>query len=388
MRSNTNFFRLLLWIVLLGAGFLAGVAWKSNDTRVDQPAAASEESNATLVREQQETPSADPAAARTDLTAEERATINLFEKASRSVAFITTTNVRMDFFTRNVTEIPRGTGSGFVWDQKGNIVTNYHVIQGADKAKVTLANGEIYQAELVGYAPEKDLAVLRIEAPRKELLPIPVGTSNDLLVGQSVYAIGNPFGLDQTLTTGIVSALGREINSVAGIPIRDVIQTDAAINPGNSGGPLLDSSGRLIGVNTAIYSPSGASAGIGFSIPADVVNWVVPELIQYGKIKRPSLGVELASSSITSRLGLKGALIIDIVEGSPAEKAGLRPTRRDRSGAIQLGDLIVGINNTKIASGNDLILELERYRPGDEVEVTLQRDKEEVKVRAVLEVGS
>ncbi|MCB0677723.1 MAG: trypsin-like peptidase domain-containing protein [Saprospiraceae bacterium] len=388
MRSNTNFFRLLLWIVLLGAGFLAGVAWKSNDTRVDQPAAASEESNATLVREQQETPSADPAAARTDLTAEERATINLFEKASRSVAFITTTNVRMDFFTRNVTEIPRGTGSGFVWDQKGHIVTNYHVIQGADKAKVTLANGEIYQAELVGYAPEKDLAVLRIEAPRKELLPIPVGTSNDLLVGQSVYAIGNPFGLDQTLTTGIVSALGREINSVAGIPIRDVIQTDAAINPGNSGGPLLDSSGRLIGVNTAIYSPSGASAGIGFSIPADVVNWVVPELIQYGKIKRPSLGVELASSSITSRLGLKGALIIDIVEGSPAEKAGLRPTRRDRSGAIQLGDLIVGINNTKIASGNDLILELERYRPGDEVEVTLQRDKEEVKVRAVLEVGS
>ena len=388
MRSNTNFFRLLLWIVLLGAGFLAGVAWKSNDTRVDQPAAASEESNATLVREQQETPSADPAAARTDLTAEERATINLFEKASRSVAFITTTNVRMDFFTRNVTEIPRGTGSGFVWDQKGHIVTNYHVIQGADKAKVTLANGEIYQAELVGYAPEKDLAVLRIEAPRKELLPIPVGTSNDLLVGQSVYAIGNPFGLDQTLTTGIVSALGREINSVAGIPIRDVIQTDAAINPGNSGGPLLDSSGRLIGVNTAIYSPSGASAGIGFSIPADVVNWVVPELIQYGKIKRPSLGVELASSSITSRLGLKGALIIDIVEGSPAEKAGLRPTRRDRSGAIQLGDLIVGINNTKIASGNDLILELERYRPGDEVEVTLQRDKEEVKVRAVLVVGS
>lgn len=388
MRSNTNFFRLLLWIVLLGAGFLAGVAWKSNDTRVDQPAAASEESNATLVREQQETPSADPAAARTDLTAEERATINLFEKASRSVAFITTTNVRMDFFTRNVTEIPRGTGSGFVWDQKGHIVTNYHVIQGADKAKVTLANGEIYQAELVGYAPEKDLAVLRIEAPRKELLPIPVGTSSDLLVGQSVYAIGNPFGLDQTLTTGIVSALGREINSVAGIPIRDVIQTDAAINPGNSGGPLLDSSGRLIGVNTAIYSPSGASAGIGFSIPADVVNWVVPELIQYGKIKRPSLGVELASSSITSRLGLKGALIIDIVEGSPAEKAGLRPTRRDRSGAIQLGDLIVGINNTKIASGNDLILELERYRPGDEVEVTLQRDKEEVKVRAVLEVGS
>ena len=388
MRSNTNFFRLLLWTVLLGAGFLAGVAWKSNDTRVDQPAAASEESNATLVREQQETPSADPAAARTDLTAEERATINLFEKASRSVAFITTTNVRMDFFTRNVTEIPRGTGSGFVWDQKGHIVTNYHVIQGADKAKVTLANGEIYQAELVGYAPEKDLAVLRIEAPRKELLPIPVGTSSDLLVGQSVYAIGNPFGLDQTLTTGIVSALGREINSVAGIPIRDVIQTDAAINPGNSGGPLLDSSGRLIGVNTAIYSPSGASAGIGFSIPADVVNWVVPELIQYGKIKRPSLGVELASSSITSRLGLKGALIIDIVEGSPAEKAGLRPTRRDRSGAIQLGDLIVGINNTKIASGNDLILELERYRPGDEVEVTLQRDKEEVKVRAVLEVGS
>jgi S1-C subfamily serine protease len=198
-----------------------------------------------------------------------------------------------------------------------------------------------------------------------------------------VYAIGNPFGLDQTLTTGIVSALGREIESVGGVPIRDVIQTDAAINPGNSGGPLLDSSGRLIGVNTAIYSPSGASAGIGFSIPVDAVRWVVPELITYGRIKRPSLGVELARPQIASRFDIEGALVLNVVKGSGAERAGLQPTYRDRYGQIKWGDIIVGVNNEKIKNNNDLLLALENYQPGDFVTLKLLREGKplEMKVR-------
>ena len=252
-------FRFILWLALLALGFTAGVAWKGKDaapgekekTEADTSVAGekvvlSRSTNLPAARE------ADPS---NGLNPQETATIKLFEEAAPSVCFITTSNVRMDFFTRDVSEIPRGTGSGFVWDLGGHIVTNYHVIQGADRATVTLADRTTWPAKLVGKAPEKDLAVLRIEAPREALFPIPIGSSEDLRVGQSVFAIGNPFGLDQTLTTGIVSALGREIQSVAGIPIRDVIQSDAAINPGNSGGPLLDSSGRLIGVNTAIYSP-------------------------------------------------------------------------------------------------------------------------------------
>lgn len=223
----------------------------------------------------------------------EAATIDLFEKAVPSVCFITTLNVRQDYWSRNVEEIPSGTGSGFIWDKEGHIITNFHVIQGGDRATVTLSDRKTYDAEIVGVAPDKDLAVLKIKASEAVLKPLPVGTSHDLKVGQYAFAIGNPFGLDQTLTTGVISALGREIKSVNGRAIRDVIQTDAAINPGNSGGPLLDSSGRLIGVNTQIYSPSGASAGIGFSIPVDEVNWVVPDLIKYGEVRRPVLGVSL-----------------------------------------------------------------------------------------------
>jgi S1-C subfamily serine protease len=386
MNKRFGWLRLVFWLLLLGLGFFAGVSWTNRDTTSTQPAPelqpASSESAPTA--ENTVYPS-ESTAGRRDLNADERATIRLFEEACLSVAFITTTNVRRDYFTRNVTEIPRGTGSGFVWDQSGHIVTNFHVIQGADKAQVTLAHGEVYSAELVGIAPEKDLAVLKIKAPKKELRPIPVGASSNLLVGQSVYAIGNPFGLDQTLTTGIVSALGREIQSVSGIPIRDVIQTDAAINPGNSGGPLLDSRGRLIGVNTAIYSPSGASAGIGFSIPVDVVNWVVPELIQYGKIKRPTLGIEIATESVMNRLGLKGALVLDVVQGSAAARAGIQPTRRSQTGAIELGDLIVRINDQELQNGNDLILELEKYKPGEFVRLTVRRDDQEFVIELALD---
>jgi protease Do-like 1, chloroplastic len=319
------------------------------------------------------------------LTADERATIALFEQASPAVVYITTLAMRRDFFTLNVAEIPQGTGSGFVWDEQGHIVTNFHVIQEADRAQVTLADRTTWDATLVGVAPTKDLAVLHIDAPAGKLRPLPVGSSEDLRVGQSVLAIGDPFGLDQTLTTGVISALGREIESVAQLPIRNVIQTDAAINPGNSGGPLLDSSGRLIGVNTAIYSPSGAYAGIGFSIPVDTVKWVVPELIAHGKLRRPSLGIELASPQVSERLGVQGALVIAVQPGSGAERAGILPTRRNRQGVIELGDVIVEVEDTPIRSNNDLLLALERRRPGDTVTLGVLRAGKTVRLRAQLD---
>lgn len=221
--------------------------------------------------------------ARGDLAEDEKSTIALFKRSSPSVVHITTMTVRQNRYTRDIQQIPQGTGSGFIWDQDGHIVTNYHVIQGADAARVTLADQSTWQARLVGAYPDKDLAVLVIDAKKDRLPPIPLGTSHDLEVGQKVFAIGNPFGLDHSLTTGVISAVGREIESVTHQPIKEVIQTDAAINPGNSGGPLLDSAGRLIGVNTAIYSPSGAYAGIGFAIPVDEVNRLVPQLIREGR---------------------------------------------------------------------------------------------------------
>jgi S1-C subfamily serine protease len=323
----------------------------------------------------------------TILTNAELSTIQLFEKAAPGVCFITTTNLRENFWTRDISEIKSGTGSGFIWDKMGHIVTNYHVIEGADKATVTLADQTNWPAELIGVAPEKDLAVLKIKAPIAKLYPIPVGISENLKVGQSVFAIGNPFGLDQTLTTGVVSALGREIQSRAGVPIRDAIQTDAAINPGNSGGPLLDSGGKLIGVNTAIYSPSGASAGIGFSIPIDAVRWVVPELIRFGKIQRPTLGVELASNNIVSRYGLQGPLILNVPSGSNAEKSGFQPTRRSRFGEILLGDIITSIDGEVVKNNGDLYLILEKYKVGDLVEVECIRNQKKLKLKLQLEEG-
>ena len=324
-----KFLKFLFYAALLIGGFFLGTSWQTKNTLPDttpQVAADADENprnveENTVPKNYSNAPAMPPG-----LNEHEKATINLFENSAPSVAYITTSRFRQDYWSRNVMEIPQGSGSGFVWDMDGHVITNYHVIQGADRAQVTLADQTTWDAELVGKAPEKDLAVLKITAPSKALKPIPVGASYNLLVGQNVYAIGNPFGLDQTLTTGIISALGREIESVSGIPIRGAIQTDAAINPGNSGGPLLNSSGKLIGVNTAIYSPSGASAGIGFSIPVDEVKWVVPELIAHGRIMRPSLGVDLANDQTTSRLGLKGALIMDILKGSAAANAGLQPT--------------------------------------------------------------
>lgn len=322
---------------------------------------------------------------RGNLAEDERATIELFNAASPSVVHITTHALQRDFFSFNVMEIPQGTGTGFVWDKQGHVVTNFHVIQDADTAHVALADNSTWQAELVGAAPEKDLVVLKIDAPPEVLQPLPIGTSHDLQVGQKVFAIGNPFGLDQTLTTGVISALGREIDSLTGTPIKNVVQTDAAINPGNSGGPLLDSSGRLIGVTTAIYSPSGAYAGIGFAIPVDTVAWGVPELIAHGKILRPGLQISVAPQRWLDRLDIRGVLVMSVERGSSAEAAGLRPTRRDQFGNVYLGDIIIAVDGKMVASVQDLLLAFDGYKVGDQVTLNVLRGKDQVEVPIRLE---
>ena len=324
-------------------------------------------------------------AARGDLAADEASTIELFERTAPSVVFITNLAVRRDWLGLNVMEIPQGTGSGFVWDDAGHVVTNFHVIQGAHAAEVTLADGSAWDASLVGFEADKDLAVLRISAPADKLHPIAVGRSHDLRVGQKVFAIGNPFGLDHTLTTGIISALGREIRSVTNRPIRDVIQTDAAINPGNSGGPLLDSAGRLIGVNTAIYSPGGngqgTSIGIGFAVPVDTINRIVPQLVSHGKVVRPGLGIIAAEDRIARQLGLDGVLVLEVSPGGGAEQAGLQPTVRDASGRIRLGDVIVAVDGQSVRTRDELTDRREMREVGSEVTVRLRRDDRERDVR-------
>jgi S1-C subfamily serine protease len=332
-------------------------------------------------------PEAEPrtVAPRGDLAADERATIELFRQASPSVVYITTLSQRRDIFSLNLFEMPQGAGSGFIWDADGHVITNFHVIQGASGARVTLGDHSNWDAQLVGVAPDQDVAVLRINAPKNVLKPITLGTSTDLQVGQKVFAIGNPFGLDQTLTTGIISALGREIDAVTGRTISGVIQTDAAINPGNSGGPLLDSAGRLIGVNTAIYSPSGSSAGIGFAVPVDTVNRVVPQLIKHGRIIRPGLGVRIADDATARRLGVKGVLVMQVEKGSAAETAGLRGTQRDAGGRLILGDVIVSIASTTIASSEDLSNALDKYQVGETVKVNILRNGSRLTVPVILQ---
>ncbi len=306
------------------------------------------------------------------------------------MAFITTQVAQVDYWTRNVFEVPAGSGSGFVWDDRGHVVTNFHVVQDEDRpdsAKVTIGDAE-YEATIVGYARDQDLAVLKVAAPRERLVPIRVGTSADLQVGQKVYAIGNPFGLDFTLTTGIVSALGRTIQGVSGATIFDVVQTDAAINPGNSGGPLLDSAGRLIGVNTAIYSPSGASAGIGFAVPVDTVSRIVPELVAHGRVIRPILGVDLderLSAYVTRRLGVEGVLIRGVARGGGAAEAGLEGTSVDRRGTVVPGDVVQEIDGKPVKSTSDLLGRLGSYRPGDTVTLTVWREGKTRKVRVRLQ---
>jgi len=321
-----------------------------------------------------------------DIADFERETIRLFRETSPSVVHITTSKMRRDFFSLDIQQIPQGSGTGFVWDREGHIVTNYHVISEADVAMVAFGDQTTVLAKLIGTAAEKDLAILKVDVPADRLRPIPVGVSADLEVGRMALAIGNPFGLDQTLTTGVVSALGREIKSDSGIPIKDVIQTDAAINPGNSGGPLLDRSGKLIGVNTAIFSPSGAYAGIGFAIPVDTVRWVVPELIEHGRIIRPGIPMTVASDAMSRRFKLPpGVLVLEVPAGSAGAVAGLIPTRRNRFGEIVIGDIIVAVDDRPVRATADLTLIFENYVAEDVVEVTVIRGGKKVPFTVTLE---
>ncbi len=327
-----------------------------------------------------------PVAQRPDdkLGADEQTTIDVFSKFSRSVVHVTSIAVQRDRMTMNVTEIPQGVGSGLVWDQDGHIVTNFHVVVEGERASVTLNDGSTYPATVVGTAPDKDLAVLHIDAPPSKLLPLPVGQSAALKVGQKVLAIGNPFGLDQTLTTGVISGLGREIKSVTQRPIYDVIQTDASINPGNSGGPLLDSAGRLIGINTAIYSPSGSSAGIGFAVPVDTVNSIVPQLLKSGKITRPGLGINILSDQIAVQHHIDGVVIYQISPGGAADTAGLSGLKA-MGGAAELGDVIVAIEGSEIHRSNDLFKALDAHKVGDVVDVTVENSGHRRTVKVTLQ---
>lgn len=327
---------------------------------------------------------------RGDLAEDERSTITLFEQARGSVVFIATTERVLNPWTRNALQVPRGTGSGFLWDRLGHVVTNDHVIAGASGAVVRLADGRAYNAVLVGTSPAHDLAVLRIGVGTGRPEPLPIGTSHDLRVGQKVFAIGNPFGLDWTLTTGIISALNRELPSETGAVIERLIQTDAAINPGNSGGPLLDSAGRLIGVNTAIYSPSGASAGIGFAVPVDTVNRVVPRLIAQGRYIRPSLGIrveEQLNAALSARLGIEGVFVLEVEPGSAAERAGIRPARLGRDSGFQTGDIILEVEGRPLRRVAELLAALDRHAPGDTLTLTILRDGARLGIAVTLDAG-
>jgi S1-C subfamily serine protease len=320
---------------------------------------------------------------RGDLAEDEKATIALYRQTAPSVVHVTRISRRQDPFSLDIQQVPSGTGSGFVWDDDGHVVTNNHVVTGASAFEVIMSDHGKYKATVVGTSPDHDLAVLKIDAPKSELHPILVGTSHDLQVGQKAFAIGNPFGLDQSLTTGVVSALDREIVTESQGQIKGVIQTNAAINPGNSGGPLLDSAARLIGVNTAILSPSGASAGIGFAIPVDDVNQIVPQLIRHGRIVRPGLGIQPGSDEINQQLN--GVLVLSVAPHGPAAQAGLRSTKRDEDGDFILGDVIVAIDDKPIRLRRELLSALAGHKVGDVVTVTVLREGEKVKVPVTLQ---
>lgn len=318
----------------------------------------------------------------------EQTTVDLFNETSPSVVYINTQRERVRSpWQRRSEQVDAGTGSGFVWDVDGHIITNYHVIRGATSAQVIFFDQSSYEAELVAQSPSHDLAVLRVKAPKGLLRPVLIGESAELKVGQSVFAIGNPFGLNQTLTTGIVSAKSRSIESPNGAQIDDVIQIDAAINPGNSGGPLLDSAGRLVGVNTAIYSPSGASAGVGFAIPVDTVNRVVPQIIQTGAYEPPKLGIHINpdDNEVLKRLtGVEGVFILRNQQGGPADLAGLRACQRTYRGIIA-GDVILQVDDTRVESVPMLLDTLQNYRKGDEVLIKFRRDDEILEVEVQLQ---
>ena len=286
--------------------------------------------------------------------------------------------------------VPSGSGSGFIWDDAGHVITNFHVIKGAAEARVKLADGRNYKAALVGASPAHDIAVLKIGISAKRPPPLPVGESHNLKTGQKVFAIGNPFGLDWTLTTGIVSALDRSLPTENGTTIEHLIQTDAAINPGNSGGPLLDSAGRLIGINTAIFSPSGASAGIGFAVPVNTINRVVPELIRTGKYIRPALGIEVdeeINQRLKADLNVNGVVILRVAKGSTAEIAGLKGAKVSRDGGIVAGDIIVAVEGKPVDSVGKLLAIFDDYKIGSTVRISVLRGRTKLDIPVALQSG-
>ncbi len=320
------------------------------------------------------------------LSAEEQATIDIFNKTSPSVVFIKNAALQWDWLAADMYEVPQGAGSGFIWDNDGHVITNFHVIYQADRLEVTLSDQKSYPAKIVGLSPDFDIAVLKIDAPKDKLRAIPIGSSKSLKVGQKVLSIGNPFGLDSSLTTGVVSAIGRSIRSIGGRMLHDVIQTDAAINPGNSGGPILNSSGEVIGISTAIYSPSGAYAGVSFAIPVDVVKRIVPQLIQFGKVKRVGLGLSLVPDIVRARLGVKGAMILEADPTSSAAKAGLKSTKRDYYGQVIYGDIIVSLDKKPVENNDDLIEVIDSIQSvGAKVDIEFLRNGKKFGTTAVLQ---
>lgn len=306
-------------------------------------------------------------------TEDERNTIAVFRSAAPSTVYVTQTRVVVDDFAGTMEEVPAGSGSGFVWDAQGHVVTNYHVVEKAQSVLVTFQNEKTYPARVVGTEPRKDIAVLKVDAPEGVLVPTRVSKHFNLEVGQKTIAIGNPFGLDHTLTTGVISALGRQVQGIGNVTIRDMIQTDAAINPGNSGGPLLDSSGQLIGMNTMIYSRTGSSAGIGFAVPVSTVARVVPQIIKNGKADQLGIGVNVDPlQQIERRFGIHGVVVRAVIAGSPAERSGLRGIQRTPQGFV-LGDVIVGIDDHVVDNFDDLYSAVDAHKPGDKVDVKLRR---------------
>ncbi|AKT42677.1 S1C family serine protease [Chondromyces crocatus] len=317
---------------------------------------------------------------------DERNTISVFREVAASTVFVTQKRQVLDRFSGTAVDVPAGSGSGFVWDQDGHIVTNYHVIEGAQALTVTLQGDKPFAARVVGAEPRKDIAVLKIEAPREELKPIKVApTREPLEVGQKTIAIGNPFGLDHTLTTGVISAIGRQVDGIGGVTIRDMIQTDAAINPGNSGGPLLDSSGQLIGMNTMIFSKSGSSAGIGFAVPSTTIARIVPQLVKTGRVEQVGLGIHLdPAQRLERRLRMRGVIVTAVMPGGAAEKAGLSGlTETDRG--LSLGDVIVGIDGTAVEDYDGLYNALDGRKPGDKAKVDVVRGRQRRTVEVELQ---
>jgi S1-C subfamily serine protease len=316
-------------------------------------------------------------------TADERVYATVYANVAPAVVNISNIQFRNRsmFFDFESQEVPAGTGSGFLWDEDGHIVTNYHVVQGTEmgrgKIMVSFRNGKTAPAKLVGTEPRKDIAVLRVQIPDElNARPIPVADSSEVMVGQLAIAIGSPFGLEQSLTRGVVSALGRAIPGVGGPTIRDVIQTDAAVNPGNSGGPLLDSRGFLMGMNTAIYSRSGASAGISFAVPSNTIRRIVAQIIKYGRVKQPGLGVQLFKDEVAESLGVEGVVVMSVAKGSGADLAGLKGTKRNQNGEIVWGDVIVRVNNSAVSNYDDLYNALEKHQIGEDVEVSVLRGRQ------------